>query len=480
MLRMRSFSMLTVAMLLVSCGGGGEATSSVEPTQTSPSTAGPDPTVATTAAPSSSANEPDSVLEVPQEFATIQLAVDAAVEGDLVLISAGVYNEAVDVETDNLTIRGLDRDGVILDGQMTLDNGIRVLGANGVAIENLTAMNYSANGLFWISSIGYRASYVTTYRTGDYGIYAFDSMVGQIDHSHMVGSKDAGVYIGQCFPCDAVVDDVLAEHNGLGYSGTNAGGNLLIVNSTFRNNRVGLVPNSGSYELCYPERETTIVGNLVYSNNQSDTPAIDVALLAQGNGILIAGGNRNVIERNRVFDHARTGIGLVPFLEEAPNDEIPAVEEWVLSCDEQKLIASVIPEGALLWDSYDNSVVGNDVSESGLADIAIGTAGTDASTLGNCWSDNIITSSRPADLQALAPCSGAGNGGDWAIEPLDVIAWLSEQATMPPSVDWKTAPLPTLGAHDNMPNAATAPAHPATDVPFLIDLASIAVPDKPK
>ena len=64
----------------------------------------------------------------------------------------------------------------------------------------------------------------------------------------------------------------MSEHNGLGYSGTNSGGNLLIVNSTFRNNRAGIVPNSGSYELCYPERETTIVGNLVYSNNQTDTP----------------------------------------------------------------------------------------------------------------------------------------------------------------------------------------------------------------
>ena len=84
----------------------------------------------------------------------------------------------------------------------------------------------------------------------------------------------------------------MSEYNGLGYSGTNSGGNLLIVNSIFRHNRAGIVPNSGSYELCYPERDTTIVGNLVYDNNQADTPAIDVALLAMGNGILVAGGRR--------------------------------------------------------------------------------------------------------------------------------------------------------------------------------------------
>lgn len=421
----------------------------------------------------------DGVRDVPAEYATIQEAVDAAVPGDLILIAPGVYHEAVDVTTDELTIRGLDRDGVVLDGELALDNGIRVLGAQDVAIENLTAINYTNNALFWISSTGYRASYVTTYRTGDYGIYAFDSVAGQIEHSHTVGSKDAGVYIGQCYPCDAVIDDVLSEHNGLGYSGTNSGGNLLIVNSTFRFNRVGVVPNSGSYELCYPERETTIVGNLVYSNNQADTPAIDVALLAQGNGILIAGGVRNVVSRNRVFDHARTGIGLVPFLEEAANDDLPTQDEWTKPCAEQKQETPVVPEGALLWDSYQNVVTLNVVSDSGEADLAVASAGGEISTFGNCWAGNEFATSAPLDLERLAPCEGEASGGDWTAGDLGVARWLAEQDSLPPEVDWKQAPLPELGEHEDMPDAATAPARPATDVPHPVDLDAITVPDAP-
>jgi hypothetical protein len=321
---------------------------------------------------------------------------------------------------------------------------------------------------------------VTTYRTGDYGIYAFDSTKGQIDNSHTVGARDGGVYVGQCFPCDALLDHVLSEHNGLGYSGTNSGGNLVIVNSTFRNNRAGLVPNSGSYELCYPERETTIIGNLVYSNNQGDTPAIDVALLAQGNGILLPGGVRNVVARNRIFDHNRTGIGLVPFLEEDPNDDLPTPEEWSIPCAEQKNQVPVTPSGALLWNAYENTITGNVVSDSGEADLALASAGEDISTFRNCFADNEFATTAPLDLQALAPCEGAGSGGDWTAGDLNVARWIGETASLPGEVDWKIAPLPELGAHENMPDAATAPARPATDVPMAVDLDAITVPDAPK
>src|SRR5690242_15983725 len=63
------------------------------------------------------------VLTVPGTNATIQGAVDAAGPGDLILISPGTYNEAVRVEKDDLTIRGTDRNAVVLDGQDTLNSG---------------------------------------------------------------------------------------------------------------------------------------------------------------------------------------------------------------------------------------------------------------------------------------------------------------------------------------------------------------------
>lgn len=421
----------------------------------------------------------DGVLEVPGEFESIQSAVDASSPGDLVLISPGTYNEAVNVITDEITIRGLDRNEVILDGNFELDNGIRVLGASDVIVQNLTTQNYTSNGVFWTAVDGYRGSYLTAYRNGDYGVYAFDAVNGQLDNSYAAGSPDAGFYIGQCFPCDSLIIDVHAEHNGLGYSGTNSGGNLLIANSVFNNNRAGIVPNSGSYELCYPERDTSIIGNLVYSNNQPDTPAIDVAILAMGNGILIPGGVQNLVSRNRVFDHDKTGIGLVPFLEEGANDDIPERNEWDTSCSEQREQppAEEIPD-TLLWQAFDNVIENNVLSDNRTADIASAGVGVPTAELGNCFSGNQHTVSAPIALETLAPC-GATGSGDWDAGALNVLGWLDEVATRPPSVGFKDAVLPPKPVLANMPDAATAPARPSGPLVDIIDIATLTVPDAP-
>ena len=436
-----------------------------------------------------------STLRVPEDHETIQAAVDAASPGDLILISPGVYEEAVDVTVDELTIRGLDRNEVILDGKFELENGIRVLDAKGVAVENMTARNYTGNGFFWTGVEGYRGSYLTAYRNGDYGIYAFDSYNGQLDNSYASGSPDAGFYIGECYPCNAVIDNVISEYNGLGYSGTNSGGELYIVNSTFRRNRAGIVPNSGSYELCYPERESTLVGNVVHDNNNTEAPAISVALLAQGNGILLPGGVRNTVERNLVFDHDRTGIGLVPYPEEDASALAPDSSEWERPCSEThdepvepiadedcKSVDGFLEGCVVFWHPFENTIRDNVIERSGVADIAVGTLdllgeGVTTESLGNCFSGNTLTVTAPVDLVALAPCDGEGNGGDWSAGELDLLGLMGDPATAPPKDTYKNTPEPE--PQPNMPDAATAPARPATDVPAQVDVDAIRVPERP-
>ncbi len=209
-------------------------------------------------------------IQVPGDSTTIQGAVDQAKRGDLVLVAPGVYRESVTVTTDGVVIRGVDRNRTILDGQFRRENGVFVVGADGVALENMTARNYTENGFFWNGVLGYRGSYLTAYRNGDYGIYAYDSQYGQFDHSYASGSPDSGFYIGQCNPCHAVITDVVSEYNELGYSGTNASGDLFLVNSVWTRNRTGIVPNSLDVEELPPQGHATIAGNDVSNNGDPD------------------------------------------------------------------------------------------------------------------------------------------------------------------------------------------------------------------
>lgn len=465
-------ALLALSSFAVACGSGESAT-------------GDDATTTTTTASGGSGGGTEGgldALRVPEDFATIQAAVDAAEPGDLILIGEGTYHEAVDVGVEDITLRGVDRNAVVLDGEFELENGIRVLETDGVQIENMTAKNYTSNGFYWTGSDRYRGSYLTAFHNGDYGIYAFDAYHGQLDHSLGSGSPDAGFYIGECYECDAVIDTVISEHNGLGYSGTNSGGELYIVNSTFRFNRAGIVPNAGSYELCYPGRRNTIVGNIVHDNNNDDAPAIDVALLAQGNGILSAGSVENVIERNLVYDHDRTGIAMVPFPEEDASDRPPDPSEWDAPCDEvrdQEIPAEDADPGLVVWDASGNHVVGNVVSGSGVADLATSSLGDGAAVaaLGNCFSGNTFTTTAPKDLEALAPCEGEGSGGDFDAGGLNLLPLIEDQAPAPPKDTYQKTPEPE--AQESMPDALTKVPERFT-APAKPDVDAIEVPEKPK
>jgi plastocyanin len=381
-------------------------------------------------------------IRVPADAPTIQGAVDRAKPGDLVLVSPGVYREAVTVGTDGIVIRGVDRNTTILDGQFKRQNGVFVVGADGVAVENLTARNFTENGFFWNGVLGYRGSYLTAYRNGDYGVYAYDSQYGQLDHSYASGSPDSGFYIGQCNPCHAVITDVVSEYNELGYSGTNSSGDLFLVNSVWSRNRAGIVPNTLDSEELPPQGMATIAGNLVSRNGNPDaarsaTAEFDAVL---GSGIALVGSVGDVVTRNRVVDNTKVGIVL------APN---PGLQQNV-------------------YPSTDNQVTDNVVRGSAMADLA---AILPAADDRNCFSGNTFATSAPADLEQVKPCSGAGTG-DLATGALDIGKFL-DTSQNPAGKSYKVTPVPRK--QRNLAKPTTARARPA-GAPIRVDLASIKVP----
>jgi len=370
---------------------------------------------------------PGATIRVPADQPTIQAAVDHAQPGGLVLISPGVYREAVLVTTPFLTIRGTDRNRVVLDGGFEFDDGIQVVEADGVAVENLTVRNYVLNGLLWSSVFGYRASYVTAYNDGDYGVFAFASRYGQFDHAYASGHPDSGFYIGQCQPCDAVITDVLAEGNALGFSGTNAGGSLFVINSEWRDNMAGIVPNTLDSELLAPQRGVVIAGNWVHDNDDASAPAEPLQYPSLGIGIILNGGRDDVVTQNLVDGHENFGIAILP----SPDRN--------------------------LWLTQGNEVRDNVVRNSGIADLVLGWPAAG----GDCFEGNDYSTSLPPAIQWRHGCDSwlrHAPGGSLGAEIGPLTRFLQAQGDLEVG-DWRSQPPPP--PQPSMPAAGSAPPAPA-------------------
>jgi hypothetical protein len=393
-------------------------------------------------------DETSRTINVPADEPSIQDAVDRAEPGDIVSISAGTYNEAVKVTTDGIVIRGENRNKVILDGEDRLANGIYVA-ADGVRVENLTVRSYTQNGVAFngIDAAsggdgvdpgitygtknraldGYEVRYVTAYNNGLYGIYAFASVNGLIEDSYASGHPDSGVYVGQCRPCNSVIRRVTAELNAIGYYGTNASGNVWVIESTFRRNRLGVAPNSQEMEELAPQEQTVVAGNVVTDNDEAAAPAIEEGFF--GGGIIIGGGTRNTVTRNRVENHSFAGIGIIDF-------------------------NGFVPTG--------NRIEGN-ISRDNAVDLLF-RVGENSSAGGNCFSGNTFSVSLPDRIESVMPCSTATA----ALSPVT-----GGSPVPPPDVDYRTVRIPP--PQSTMPD--TAKSRPAGTAPFVVpDLTTIRLP----
>jgi hypothetical protein len=388
-------------------------------------------------------------------YASLQLAVDHARNGDWILVWPGTYNENVTVQpghglTAGLHIRGMNRNGVVFDGKKTGGSAVHVLGVNDTWVENMTGQNYTsgaANAFYWTGVDGYWGNYLTAYDNGDYGIYAYDStssggLPATFAHDYASWNADSGIYIGGCRDCHAVIVDSKAEKNAIGYSGTNAGGELYLLNSEWDHNASGIVPNTLTSEPDPPQQGVNIVGNYVHDNNDHDVPGAGITAIAPvGDGIEIAGGSDNVIRGNLVKNEMHDGVIL----------------HW--------LFAPPINNQVL-----DNTFVHVGYSgKPGDSDIAI-----DGTSIQNCVDGNVdktggkrqAASIDPPDLMSLDSC-GDNNvlrqNGRGLYEPGDPIVSIMtalNAAGITEPKDYK-GPGPRPGAQLTMPNpCAGVPANP--------------------
>ena len=257
------------------------------------------------------------LIRVPEDIATPRAAIDAAQPGDVILLAAGSYEGGLIVppEKHDITIRGVDGARVVFDGKGFSLTAIEI-NADDVTLENLSAHDFDGNGFYWEKVAGFTGRYLRVWNVNLYGIYATQSQDGVVEHSLVSGAADAGFYIGECQPCDTTVRNVEARLSAIGYSGTNTGAGMQLLDSTWDRNGTGIMPNS--YEdqaLEPPESGSQIAGNIVRDSGTVPVPAHTPLAGFIGMGIGIAGGNDNMITGNSISGSASYGIALYPTLQ---------------------------------------------------------------------------------------------------------------------------------------------------------------------
>ncbi len=270
-------------------------------------------------------------IRVPDEAKTIALALAKAKTGDMVLISPGTYRESAMVDKTDITIRGTNRNSVVIDGEGKPPEGIVVAVDDGVRIENLTVMSHTFNGVLITGlhdgatagangAVGYTrldpAKYppiqrfaiesVTSYDNGLSGIYAFDGQHGTITNSYVSGSAGSGIHIEQCADCDIVVAGNVAERNAVGFENANASDSIVITANRFASNHVGVILQSSDQQALAPHRANYVVGNAILDNNEPDSPAPQDG--AFGVGIRISARQDNVLGHNLVRGNSYVGL----------------------------------------------------------------------------------------------------------------------------------------------------------------------------
>lgn len=86
---------------------------------------------------------------VPDDYATIQAAIDAADDGDTIIVAAGTYNENVVVDK-SLILQGEDKETTIIQSQLeggmygTYGDRVVIIEANDVSVSGFTLSGYTS------------------------------------------------------------------------------------------------------------------------------------------------------------------------------------------------------------------------------------------------------------------------------------------------------------------------------------------------
>jgi hypothetical protein len=394
---------------------------------------------------------------------------------------AGGFGGVV-ISKPNVHVRGMDRNAVIVDGTKASAstpcsssaadqdlgalgtdgeplgrNGIVAWKADGVTIDNLTVCNFlngsgsAGNEIWWnggadsgtIGAGTYSGTHLTATSTyfGDektaarYGIFSSNSHgPATWDQVYASNFNDSGLYVGACLQqCGITIDHAWMEYSALGYSGTNSGGEIVIKNSEFDQNKDGFdtnteisgdppAPQDGACpdgrisDITHTTSCWVFMNNNVHDNNNPNVPRAGSASAGPlGTGMTVSGGRNDTIMNNTFSNNGAWGILFVPFVDSNTPDfdqtcsGTGGVQTAGIGC---------------VFDPMGNALLNNTFSDNGSfgnpSNGDYGLLALNAGSPSNCFSGNQAPNgSTPTDLENSHATCGITTTA--AVTPYDLL-----------------------------------------------------------
>src|SRR3989304_4596304 len=364
-----------------------------------------------------------SILRVPGDYPTIQAAIDAAADGDTIVVSAGTYKETLRILSKDITLQGEDKESTTINGKYTDKVSVIYISGGKVHISGFTIKNGDRDGVHLLESEGCIITNNIIKDNNSYGIGCYDNSGLTITGNLVEANGEEGLLIvhSSC----SITNNTIKKNGDSGIQCQDSSDVTVTDNS--------IAVNSGPGLAFFSFFSGSLTGNTLMDNAGGGILLIDVSNVKisenyfKGNkedGIYMSVCNGIEITRNEIID---------TILSNRYGEGIFAKETTALIKD--NIIKSSATDGLEVFgvnsvvETIDNTITDN------LVNGIYCESGVTITGCCNTVTNNGTNFSGCTASLAACPCPVGGAGGTLSITPSSVVLTrLDTQAQLTPLV----------------------------------------------
>jgi len=209
-------------------------------------------------------------INVPGDYSTIQAAINNASPGDIIHVFNGIYEEIINIDVENLTLEGQDKENTIIIDSYWSGDAVEVSASN-VKIKNFTISYAKENGIIAENINNVTIENCNIENNGAYGVYLVASS-NTVSNCEIFENYYSGIKIGGSSYAEANNNAVIScEFYDNGYGGLQddmiSAVSISPINGIVTNTKIVDCFFYSSYAYDIYVKGNTVANNIFYHND---------------------------------------------------------------------------------------------------------------------------------------------------------------------------------------------------------------------